>query len=276
MAENSTGSTDALLDAFVDHYYPVPDPAPVAPPADFSERADRFVGSYRDNTWAYTTVDKAAVLLDQFEVSADGDTLLFMTGQKWPVAEIGPLAFSRLNGDETVVFREDEAGRITHVFLNSLVGFAFERLQWYQSPGFHKALLITLLVVFASYLVAARVSVLIDRRRGRTAGKTDRLARAARLLLAVISLLAIVFVMAFRESFSLGAIMFGDVAMLKVLLLVPIVTTGLTAAAVVLSGLAWRHGYWALLERMHYTLATVAAVVYVWLLNYWNVLGWRF
>jgi hypothetical protein len=28
--------------------------------------------------------------------------------------------------------------------------------------------------------------------------------------------------------------------------------------------------------RVHYTLVTVAAVAFMWFLNYWNLLGWRF
>jgi hypothetical protein len=27
---------------------------------------------------------------------------------------------------------------------------------------------------------------------------------------------------------------------------------------------------------LHYTLVTVAAVAFVWFLNFWNLLGWRF
>ena len=34
--------------------------------------------------------------------------------------------------------------------------------------------------------------------------------------------------------------------------------------------------FWGLAGRLHYTLVTVAAVAFVWFLNYWNLLGWRF
>jgi hypothetical protein len=36
------------------------------------------------------------------------------------------------------------------------------------------------------------------------------------------------------------------------------------------------NSYWGIGARVHYTLVTVAAVAFVWFLNYWNLLGWRF
>jgi hypothetical protein len=43
--------------AFFDHYYPAPAVEPIQPPADFAERAGRFVGSYRDPK-RHTTLEK--------------------------------------------------------------------------------------------------------------------------------------------------------------------------------------------------------------------------
>jgi len=39
---------------------------------------------------------------------------------------------------------------------------------------------------------------------------------------------------------------------------------------------AWREGYWSVFGRVHFTLITLAAVAFVWFVNYWNLLGWRF
>ena len=50
----------------------------------------------------------------------------------------------------------------------------------------------------------------------------------------------------------------------------------LTAAAGVYTVLAWKGRFWEPAGRVHYMLATFAAVAFVWFLNYWNLLGWRF
>ena len=48
----------------------------------------------------------------------------------------------------------------------------------------------------------------------------------------------------------------------------------LTAGALVYAVLAWKNRYWGIASRAYYTLVTIAAVAFVWFLNYWNLLGW--
>jgi hypothetical protein len=50
----------------------------------------------------------------------------------------------------------------------------------------------------------------------------------------------------------------------------------LTVGAVGYTAVAWKDRYWTTAARAHNTLVTVAAVAFVWFLNYWNLLGWRF
>jgi hypothetical protein len=40
--------------------------------------------------------------------------------------------------------------------------------------------------------------------------------------------------------------------------------------------LVWKDSYWNIAWRVYYTLVTVAAVAFIWFLNFWNLLGWRF
>jgi hypothetical protein len=157
-----------------------------------------------------------------------------------------------------------------------MVRFAFEKLKWYEAPGFHKTLRITSLLLFASFLIAVPVSFFVRRRREDAAKPTPRLASLARWALIVIAVLAVLFDLGLEQVFSLEDIAAGEVALLKTLLAIPILVTVLTVGAVVFTGLAWRNGYWYLSERIHYMLVTLAAVAYIWFLNYWNLLGWRF
>jgi hypothetical protein len=50
----------------------------------------------------------------------------------------------------------------------------------------------------------------------------------------------------------------------------------LTVGALVHTALAWKNRCWGIAARVYYTLVTVAAVAFVWFLNYWNLLGWRY
>jgi hypothetical protein len=50
----------------------------------------------------------------------------------------------------------------------------------------------------------------------------------------------------------------------------------LTVGALFYTVLAWKDRYWGVAYRVYYTLMTIAAVGFVWFLNYWNWLGWRY
>jgi len=43
--------------------------------------------------------------------------------------------------------------------------------------------------------------------------------------------------------------------------------------ALVFTVLAWKNHYWHLARRVYYTRVKLAAVAFVWFLNYWNLLG---
>jgi hypothetical protein len=62
----------------------------------------------------------------------------------------------------------------------------------------------------------------------------------------------------------------------QVVLGLGVLSAVLTVGALVYTVLAWKDGYWGIAGRAYYTLVTVAAVAFVWFLNYWNLLGWRF
>jgi hypothetical protein len=62
----------------------------------------------------------------------------------------------------------------------------------------------------------------------------------------------------------------------KIVLGLGVLSAALTVGALVYAVLAWKNSYWGIAARAYYTLVTVAAVAFVWFLNYWNMLGWRF
>jgi hypothetical protein len=55
-----------------------------------------------------------------------------------------------------------------------------------------------------------------------------------------------------------------------------VLSAALTVGALVYTVLAWKDRYWGIAWRVYYTLVTLAALGFVWFLNHWNLLGWRF
>ena len=63
---------------------------------------------------------------------------------------------------------------------------------------------------------------------------------------------------------------------LTVLFVIPIVTTILTVALLLFTVLAWRHRYWSLFERPHYSLVALTCTALVIWSYHWNLLGFYY
>jgi hypothetical protein len=259
--------------AFFDHYYPAPAVEPIQPPAGFAQRADRFAGSYRWTRHAYTTFEKFLALSSPtIDIKNPGDgTLLVMTPWLHPlnVVEESPLYFRQVDGSFHIAFREDDQGRIAYLFTDFTPQFDFEKVQWYESVGFNMPLLLVSLLMFLSVLPVALIRAIRNRRQS-----APRWERVANTLVVGISVLNLLFVA--------GNVMWGDQLVFglslayKVTLGLGVLSALLTVGALVYCLLAWKDGYWSVTFRAYYTLVTIAAVAFVWFLNYWNLLGWRY
>jgi CubicO group peptidase (beta-lactamase class C family) len=269
--------------AFFDHYYPRPTPKPIKPPANFAQRSGRFVGTYRITGGtpgtSYTTLEKVGVLLGMSTVgiSDSGDGTLLFTNQwgKWRFVETKPLYFRQVDGPFHILFREDARGHITRMFTDYTPMFAFEKLKWYETPGFNMALVLGCLLAFLSTIPVAAIRFVRSRRQSSERKPAPRGSRVAYGIVLGISVLNLLFVV--------GTALWGNpvplfsVAMIyKIVLGLGVLSAALTVGALIYGALAWKRGYWGIAARLHYTLVTVAALAFVWFLNFWNLLGWRF
>lgn len=269
--------------AFFDHYYPAPAAAPIQPPADFAERASQFVGIYKPTRHSYTNIEKFGNLMSPPVMISDlGDGTLQLTtnGVKLQLVEVEPLYFRQKDGPLGVVFREDDRGQISYMFADVSPQYAYEKLSWYEMPGFNIAVVLTSILFFLSMILVAVIRFFRSRRAssdGNSDSRGTRGARKAYGLILGISLLNLVFLVGFWMMFStLGFPLFGLSLRDKIVLGLGVLSALLTVVAVVYTMLAWRDCYWGVAFRVYYTLVTVAAVAFVWFLNQWNLLGWRF
>jgi CubicO group peptidase (beta-lactamase class C family) len=268
--------------AFFDHYYPAPAVAPTQPPADFAERAGRFVGTY--NTISpFTTFSKVIGLFGggyttEISDSGDGALLFSMSGQGWRFVEVEPLYFRQAGGPFALVFREDDRGRITHLFTDLMPQYALLKLDWYETPGFNMALALGSVLVVLSMIPVAAIGHLRNRRLSGERKPASRGARAAHWIILGISILNPLFVVGLVWGGQGGTqnILLDPSLIIRVVLGLGVLSAVLTAGALVYTGLAWKDSYWNIAGRAYYTLVATAAVAFVWFLNYWNLLGWRF
>jgi CubicO group peptidase (beta-lactamase class C family) len=262
--------------AFFDHYYPASAVEPIQPPADFAERAGRFVGSYRSTEPSGTTLLKMIGLMATTEISDPGDgTLLFRESR---FVEVERLYFRQVDGPFGIAFREDDWGRITHMFTDLAPHVAFEKLDWYETRGFHMALAMGCVLVFLSMIPVAAIRAIRDRRLGGDRKPAPRGARVAGWIILGISLLNLLFLVGFALGMPaiIQNVLLDPPLITKIALGMGVLAAVLTVGALVYAVLAWKNRYWGIAGRVYYTLTTVAAVAFVWFLNYWNLLGWRY
>ena len=266
--------------AFFDHYYVAPEVAPIQPPADFAERADRFTGVYRYSSSPHTTLIKIIELFGGYRVEisdpGDGTLLLSAEGLELRFVEVEPLYFRQVDGSFAMIFREDDRGRITHMYNDYMPQYTTVKLEWYETTGFNMALALGCVLVFLSMILVAAIRFIRNRRLNSERKPASRGARVATWIILGISVLNLLFLVGTalwgNPPTELGSLL----VIAKIVLGLGVLAAVLTAGALVYAVLAWKDGYWSVAFRVYYTLATLAAVAFVWFLDYWNLLGWRY
>ena len=285
---NSLGARDGGLTtqhigfqrAFFDHYYPAPAVTPLQPQAGFAERAERFAGFYREANSHSTTPEKVMSLFGALEVvnPGDGTLLVPIAGLELRFVEVEPLYFRQVDGPFSIVFREDEQGRIAYMFTDLMPQYGLVKLDWYETPGFNMMLALVCVLIFLSMLPVLLVRFIRDRRSGGELRSASRGVRAADSIIFGICVLNLLFVVGIALWFRpmRPSELHGISLIVEIMMGLGVLAGVLTPGALVCTVLAWKNRYWDIAGRAYYTLVTVAAVAFVWFLNYWNWLGWRY
>jgi CubicO group peptidase (beta-lactamase class C family) len=265
-----------LITAFLDHYYPAKTAAaPAANPGSQAHDA-RYAGLYAPLRTSHTSLAKIALLLSALSVEVTDDGRLRTSGgganpKVW--VEAGPMLFREVGGPSLMAFRQDDSGRITHLFFGNVPAIAFSRLPWFQSPAFHGLVGGACIGLIASGLVLW--PVLAFRNRGkRLVDSPPRTARfaawaAGAILLAFLGGVAMIL----RNP---GQIAFGVPASLRHLLYLPLIAIALGVGLIAFTTLAWHKRYWHFAGRLHYTLVVSATIGLLLWLDYWNLIGFRY
>jgi len=266
--------------AFFDHYYPTSAAEPIQPPADFAERAGRFVGSYGMTGESNSTLMKSMGLSAQLKISdsGNGELLFNYLGREWRFVEMEPLYFRQVDGPFHMVFREDDRGKITHMFFDIYPFNAFVKLDWYETLGFHMVLALGCILMFLSMIPVGLIRFIRNRRPSGDRKPVTRGAAVAYWINLGISLLSLLFLIgtALGVLEIMQNILLDPPLILKIALGLGVLVALLTVGALVYTVLAWKNSYWGTAFRAYYTLVTISAVAFVWFLNQWNLLGWRY
>lgn len=270
-----------LFEAFLNRFYPPATPRPeLKASPDAAKRLKQVSGTYGVTRRSYRTYEKVASLMAAIKASPtkEGNLLVSLPGGMGArqYVEIEPLVFQQLEGRDKIVFKANASGRIIYAFTDGIPHMALVKLAWYQTPAFHYFLLAFSVLFFLTAVLGwplAALSRVLCRRK--CAGVAAP--KAARWLAGVMSGLFVVFLLCVVGAVNdEKAIMAGVPPILKFGLALPIIAALLGVGVLFYMLKAWRKGYWTRCHRLHYTLVFVAALVFLWFLNFWNLLGWRY
>jgi CubicO group peptidase (beta-lactamase class C family) len=262
-----------LLKAFMDRYYPAKLPE-VKPPEDFKQRVAKYAGSYRIIRHSYTTLEKAASIANAMTVApTDHNTLVIGFGPfvgQW--VEVKPDVFRKVDQDDMLAFSEGPDGRAaTLLDPLSLPNHMAYRLSGYETPQ-----TFALIVGFGvRCFIVAVVSALRHWKSDREAPARARLARRAAGALGAVHLLFLLslgVVTAVASKNPLG----GIPKPIYVSLVFPLLAVPVTLAVLYFAGVAWKEKFWTRYGRVQYTLIALGSLAFLWLLNYANLVGYKF
>ena len=290
---------DQLVTQFLDHYYPVTkQPVSVQASVNFLERSQYFTGNYRYIRYPRQSIEKLAALLPgsplqapQLKVTANSDGTLKLGESNF--VEVEPMLFEQISGSPVtfrdinfskMAFRENNYGKVTHLFMGK---YAFEKLAWYETISFQINLLISCLFIFlsTSILWVTKSYKLIKfgkiysnwkiwkRQSKKFTYHWSRFFASAVCSLNLFFLITFALLLALM---NLSEFAYGIPSALIIVLCLPLITTFLTASLPIFTVLAWKHKQGSVLARLHYSLVTLAALAFIFLLDYWNLLGFRF
>lgn len=262
-----------FLTQFLDHYYPTPATA-IPPPPNAVAEARRVAGEYEFNRRSFTTFQRALGLAGAIRVSAadSGHLVLHSPLGDMRLTPVGPLLYRDELGDDLVSFKSDGSGRVTYGFLGIAPMMAMERVSWWQSPPLHWVVLGLAVLVFVATVLAA-LGRFVRRRIGE-ARPEDAL--PGRWMLVTLALLNIVFLVAVIAVLGAsGGLLEGPLTGLKIALTLPVLGALLAVGAAIVAVMHWRNRTGTRGARLRYSAAVVIALLFVWSLGQWNLLGWR-
>lgn len=269
------GFATSLPRRVIENFYPAPASNLQADPA-FSSQRWVYAGKYLSNRRGYKTIDKLGSLGAEETVNVNAEGYLITTtaggSKRW--LPLGNHLFENVDDGSRIAFAVGQSGVATRLYaayghtVSDRVAFVHSSQLFY--------------LVFAGTLILALGSLFgFWLRRGRQLTQTGG-ERLAALAVGFASLLWLLFFATFTILWS-GASAVEPEIMVRypTPLAWAMHLLAIAAAALAVAGVAgllpvWRNGSWPVWRRLRHTVVVMTGLVLVWVLNDWNVLGFRY
>ncbi len=263
----------AVVNGVIDYFYPPPPRRFTYEPLEGSAaRIAEVVGGYRFNRRSFTTFEAITGLAGDIPIAPSKDAGAIQL----PVPNIGgkfhevaPYVFEQAGRGTRLVFTPGDGGM--RMLIGPVPVMVAEKVGFATSAGNHQ-------LVLALTLLAS-LFVLINYARNRRDGLSGGPARG-RLALVIAAAAAILFGAGLGlqiSSLDMNYVVFEfPPAGTGALLVLPWLVLGATLVAVAYLPQVWQAGACNVWARLRYTWMVVLFALFLLVLNYWNMLGWKY
>jgi CubicO group peptidase (beta-lactamase class C family) len=274
-----------VFQEFMDAYYPVKAQITGVPGAGSRERAKHFTGEYQMNRKSVTTDEKIVSILSggiiKAEVDEDGYLLVTNGGETNKFIEIGPGVYQNLRTGRTqdafgpfhkIIFKTDPWGR---VMLTTDGPMTYSKAPFYATMSFTALAALTIILITISSLIYWMIKMISGwcKRRKSKNSKFSIIASGVGIgaAITILLLFANLFSSGIDPVYQLPQEAYMPVEGTPLLDVVPMLMWIFSSLLASFTVMAWWKGFWGRMDRVHYSIFTVAVIGLMWMFSYWNL-----
>ena len=258
-----------LMAAFIDHFFPVAFLR--AAPEAIAVNLEDYAGQYIPLRGNVSTFERLSILVDSLSMSVQDDELLVIGRNTNRWRAIAPDRLTARYTDRTMVFERNESGNVSHVLIGSPFG-TYKRVNGLDAPGNIRmliafAVMVALLAVIGySYRVIRRAPVV-----KRLPARDVFIGWLYALALVGLNAHLVLILTGDTDEFAYGVPLAAHINLLLIN-----VNMLIGVAVIFFSIRQWVTGIGSLNARLRYSALALAAIVYLWIAYYFNLLAYMF
>lgn len=266
-----------FVEAFTDRFFPER-VGPIQPSMDV-ESLEEYAGFYMSNRYPHTTMAKIAKLAisSNLEVTEEGYLKSNFLGIEKQWVPVDDEVFRDKDSNEILVFSANEAGKVARLYVGSLPIFVFEKATGIDNPFYH-LIIFVLLVVFVLFTSIFWLIKYFVRRSKDSLDKIGNLTDRPKQISALITLLWILFLTTLIPGIMIDplALAYEVPVLLKISLIFPVLIALLLIIMAYNVFTTWKNSDVKLINKLYLTVLFLVYVDGIWVLNYWNLLGFKY
>lgn len=266
-----------FVEAFTDRFFPEK-VAPIQPAMD-AESLRQYAGFYMSNRYPYTTMLKIAKLgvSSSVEVTKEGNLKSTFLGNEKHWIPVDKETFRDRDSNELLVFSKNKEGNIAKLYIGMLPIFMFEKAAGFANPFYH-LIIFVLLVVFVLFTSIFWIIKYFIRRKKTHPQQEGGLPGGSKRISACITLLWILFLVMLTTGIAMDplAIVYGVPTLFKISLVFPVLIALLLLIMAFYVFTIWKNSDIKLNNKLYLTTLFLVYAAGLWVLNYWNLLGFKY